>query len=179
MAAVLHVLAHLLNYASKAALVYEVYGVSVWVTGSALMVVLLLIFSSTHLNVKRGHFEIFWVCHMLFPVFLALNVFHGKGWFGPNYWKYLLLPGTIFALERAYRRFSSRSPGALLSVTHMTSTVLSLALEKTGPLAEYKEGQYAYLLCPAISSFQWHPFTISSAPQEKTVSFHLGGDLGG
>jgi NAD(P)H-flavin reductase len=137
------------------------------------MVVLLLIFSSTHLNVKRGHFEIFWVCHMLFPVFLALNVFHGKGWFGPNYWKYLVVPGTIFALERVYREFSSRSPVALLSVTHMTSNVLSLALEKTGPLAEYKEGQYAYLLCPAISSFQWHPFTISSAPQEKTVTFHI------
>jgi len=51
--------------------------------------------------------------------------------------------------------------------------VISLAVGKTGPLSDYKEGQYAYLMCPHVSKFQWHPFTISSAPQENKVTIHI------
>ena len=30
-----------------------------------------------------------------------------------------------------------------------------------------------FLQAPAISRIQWHPFTISSAPDEKTVTVHI------
>lgn len=168
-----HVTAHLINFGQKARLVWVVYGPAVWVTGILLVLVMLFLFSSTHANVKKGQFEIFWACHMMFPLFFALNVFHGKNWMGPNYWKWLLVPGCVFILERVYRETSSRMSVAVMSVTHMSNNVISLALEKTGPFQEYKEGQYAYLMCPAVSNFQWHPFTISSAPQEGVVTFHI------
>mmetsp|Transcript_16800 Transcript_16800/g.27330 ORF Transcript_16800/g.27330 Transcript_16800/m.27330 type:complete len:323 (+) Transcript_16800:3-971(+) len=35
------------------------------------------------------------------------------------------------------------------------------------------EGQYCFINCPHLSQFQWHPFTISSAPSDKTVTFHI------
>jgi predicted ferric reductase len=38
---------------------------------------------------------------------------------------------------------------------------------------KYKPGQYLYLNCPALSFYEWHPFTISSAPHEDFVSCHI------
>ena len=37
----------------------------------------------------------------------------------------------------------------------------------------YKAGQYLYLNCPAISRKEWHPFTISSAPEDEHISCHI------
>jgi ferredoxin-NADP reductase len=31
---------------------------------------------------------------------------------------------------------------------------------------QFKEGEYLYLNCPAISHSEWHPFTISSATDD-------------
>jgi NAD(P)H-flavin reductase len=36
-----------------------------------------------------------------------------------------------------------------------------------------QDGQYIFLQSPPISTFEWHPFTISSAPEEKTVTVHI------
>jgi len=170
---ILHVASHLLNYAVKSDLVWEIWGIGIWITGLGLIVIVVLVFSSTHRNIKRGHFEIFWACHMMFPFFFVLNIFHGENGLGPNYWKYLVFPGAVFIVERIYRERLSRQPVSLVSVTHMSNNVMSLAVTKTGAMAEYKEGQYAYLMCPAVSKFQWHPFTISSAPQEQYATFHI------
>lgn len=31
----------------------------------------------------------------------------------------------------------------------------------------YKPGDYVYLNIPAIAKYEWHPFTISSAPEQE------------
>ena len=38
---------------------------------------------------------------------------------------------------------------------------------------KYSAGQYLYLNVPAISSLEWHPFTISSAPSDGRVTCHI------
>lgn len=129
--AVLHTFCHLFNYVQKAELVWHTFGLSVWFTGTVIIIVMLLLFSATHANVKKGQFEIFWATHMLFPLFFLMNLMHGKGWWGPNYWKWLVVPGSIFTLERIYRELSSRQSVALVSVCHMSSNVLCLELSKT------------------------------------------------
>ncbi|NWH79361.1 NOX5 oxidase, partial [Piaya cayana] len=38
----------------------------------------------------------------------------------------------------------------------------------------YKPGDYVYLNIPAIATYEWHPFTISSAPeQQETLWLHI------
>ena len=37
----------------------------------------------------------------------------------------------------------------------------------------YKPGQYLFMNVPSVSRFQWHPFTISSTPEEGFVSVHI------
>ena len=62
-------------------------------------------------------------------------------------------------------------------MTHMESMmqgkpsrVFALELEKRGAMASFRQGQYVFLKCPYVSGFQWHPFTIASAPEAKTFT---------
>jgi hypothetical protein len=41
------------------------------------------------------------------------------------------------------------------------------------PSFKYKSGQWLFLQVPAISAFQWHPFTITSCPSDPYVSVHI------
>ncbi len=37
----------------------------------------------------------------------------------------------------------------------------------------YTAGQYLFLHCPQVSRTEWHPFTISSSPEERTFGVHI------
>jgi NADPH oxidase len=34
-------------------------------------------------------------------------------------------------------------------------------------------GQYIFVNCPSISLLEWHPFTLTSAPEEDFFSIHV------
>jgi hypothetical protein len=89
------------------------------------------------------------------------------------YWKYFLLPGTIFIIERIYRYYISSRTVSIISITNMKGNVISIEFDKSVFPNGYKEGQYCYIKCPPVSEHQWHPFTISSAPGDDTVTFHI------
>lgn len=36
-----------------------------------------------------------------------------------------------------------------------------------------RAGQYIFLSCPEVSYWQWHPFTLTSAPEEDYISIHI------
>lgn len=49
-----------------------------------------------------------------------------------------------------------------------------LAIHITKPEGfKYKSGMYLFLQCPEISSFEWHPFSITSAPDDPFLSVHI------
>lgn len=49
-----------------------------------------------------------------------------------------------------------------------------LALYMTKPLGfKYESGMYIFLQCPTISPFEWHPFSITSAPGDHYLSVHI------
>ena len=68
-----------------------------------------------------------------------------------------------------------------LSVETATAGVVKLAYTVASPLMSAGErgplnhlmGQYVYINIPAISSLEWHPFTISSAPIDHVTTHHI------
>ena len=45
--------------------------------------------------------------------------------------------------------------------------------DDAGHAFRYQAGQYLYLNCPDISRKQWHPLTISSAPEDDFVHLQI------
>jgi len=118
-------------------------------------------------------FNVFWFTHHLFVLFYGLLCFHGAAALleKPTYWMWFCGPGLFYAIERTIRVLRGSSDTILqLAIAH-PSKVLELQLKKS--TFKYKPGQYLFLNCPYIAKQEWHPFTISSAPEEDFVSVHI------
>ena len=50
--------------------------------------------------------------------------------------------------------------------------VLALKVKKP-PGFEYRSGQWVRVACSALGPWEYHPFTLTSAPHEKQLTFHI------
>lgn len=51
------------------------------------------------------------------------------------------------------------------------SKTLELQMKRKGFHMEV--GQYVFIQCPSVSRLEWHPFTLTSAPEEDYFSAHI------
>ncbi|XP_076282347.1 NADPH oxidase isoform X2 [Lasioglossum baleicum] len=190
---VLHTLMHLLNFGTvvvnDADLNYKNYTLNEWLltsrpglfglihgyanpTGIILIIILSVItLSSMPFVRRRGRFEIFYWSHLLYIPFWILTILHG-----PNFWKWFIGPGTLYLIERIHRIAWSRSE---LGKTYISSGLLlpskvTHLVIKRPLLFDFRPGDYVFVNVPAIARYEWHPFTISSAPeQEDYIWLHI------
>ena len=156
-------------------------------TGQLLALVMMLIYSGAHDTVKRRHYETFWYTHHLFILFFALLITHGPVWY-----QWSLVPLLAYTVDRVVVRILLRGNKrmALMRVyfwsrpDKVMPDVVTLQFDNAvsdrgvKPL-KYQEGSYLYLQCPAAENSrfaclgEWHPFTISSAPDEPVLEVNL------
>jgi len=164
---------NVLGYASQQT-VYTLSFTSIaGVTGYITTFFQILMYSSAIKFVRSPMFNVFWYTHHLFFPFYALLSFHGvQSKLEPTtFYAYVIGPMFFYAIERTVRFIRGNRETILqLAVAH-PSKVLELQLKKNS--FKYKPGQYIFLNCPYIASQEWHPFTISSAPEEDCVSVHI------
>jgi len=142
-------------------------------TGVVVTMVMVLMYSSAIKFVRGPMFNVFWFSHHLFIVFFGLLCVHGASALlePPTFYMWFVGPGFFYALERTIRILRGSQDTILqLAIAH-PSKVLELQLKKS--TFKYKPGQYLFLNCPYIAAQEWHPFTISSAPEEEFVSVHI------
>ncbi|KAF8912627.1 NADPH oxidase B [Mucidula mucida] len=133
---------------------------------------------------RRANFEKFWYTHHLFIVFFINWQLHGMFCMikpdRPPYcsfnvigvfWRYWLVGGVIWIWERILREIRSRHVTYISKVIQHPSNVMELQIKKEKTTT--RAGQYIFLSCPEISYFQWHPFTLTSAPEEDYISVHI------
>uniref|UniRef100_A0A2K6F901 NADPH oxidase 3 n=1 Tax=Propithecus coquereli TaxID=379532 RepID=A0A2K6F901_PROCO len=89
----------------------------------------------------------------------------------PSAWKWVLGPVVLYACERIIRFWRFQQEVVITKVVSHPSGVLELHMKKRG--FKMAPGQYILVQCPAISSLEWHPFTLTSAPQEDFFSVHV------
>uniref|UniRef100_A0A6V7QZ08 Uncharacterized protein n=1 Tax=Ananas comosus var. bracteatus TaxID=296719 RepID=A0A6V7QZ08_ANACO len=140
---------------------------------------------------KLTGFNAFWYSHHLFVIVYILFIIHGQflylvhHWYLKSVrfcfllnflkptWMYLAVPVSLYAGERILRSLrSSYYSVRLLKVAIYPGNVLTLQMSKP-PAFRYESGQYMYVQCPAVSPFEWHPFSITSAPSDSYLSVHI------
>uniref|UniRef100_A0A8C9VEE2 NADPH oxidase 1 n=1 Tax=Scleropages formosus TaxID=113540 RepID=A0A8C9VEE2_SCLFO len=126
---------------------YVVFTTIAGLTGVIITLALILMITSSMEIIRRCYFEVFWYTHHLFIIFFAGLVFHGAGWV------------TLAEITVPFW------------IVIRPSKVLELQLVKAGFKMEV--GQYVFLNCPDISQLEWHPFTMTSAPEEDFFSVHI------
>jgi len=133
---------------------------------------------------RRANFEKFWYTHHLFVVFFLNWQLHGMFcMIQPDrepfctwntigvFWRYWITGGVIFTFERILREVRSRHRTYISKVIQHPSNVMEIQIKKEKTTT--RAGQYIFLSCPEISYFQWHPFTLTSAPEEDYISVHI------
>ena len=85
--------------------------------------------------------------------------------------RYWLVGGIIWIFERILREVRSRHITYISKVIQHPSNVMELQIKKEKTTT--RAGQYVFLSCPEVSYFQWHPFTLTSAPEEDYLSVHI------
>lgn len=194
-----HIVAHMWNFATLAIILSKDTTTNVFVeflslnfaTGTGItgwiMTVSLGVMVWFAVEKKRrmpnGGFEKFWYTHHLFIVFFICWQLHGMFcMIRPNngscdynvvgvFWRYWLPGGIVFIIERILREVRSRHITYVSKVIQHPSKVMEVQIKKER--TKIRAGQYIFLSCPEVSYWQWHPFTLTSAPEEDYISVHI------
>uniref|UniRef100_A0A4X2KZG0 NADPH oxidase 1 n=1 Tax=Vombatus ursinus TaxID=29139 RepID=A0A4X2KZG0_VOMUR len=86
-------------------------------------------------------------------------------------WKWVLAPVILYIFERLIRFYRSRQKVVITKAILHPSRVLELQMNKSDFRMEV--GQYIFVNCPSVSFWEWHPFTLTSAPEEPFFSIHI------
>ncbi|XP_020776457.1 cytochrome b-245 heavy chain [Boleophthalmus pectinirostris] len=89
----------------------------------------------------------------------------------PMTWKWVVGPMFLYVCERLVRLYRSHQKVVITKVVMHPSRTLELQMKRKGFKMEV--GQYVFLQCPAVSRLEWHPFTLTSAPEEDHFSAHI------
>ncbi|KAK6236608.1 hypothetical protein SCA6_011945 [Theobroma cacao] len=124
-------------------------------------------------------FNAFWYSHHLLGLVYVLLVIHGTflflahKWYQRSTWMYISAPLLLYMGERSVRTCRSEHYSVkIFKVSVLPGNVFSMVMSKP-PGFKYKSGQYIFLQCPSISPFEWHPFSITSAPGDECLSVHI------
>jgi respiratory burst oxidase len=150
------------------------------VTGWVMLLLLLVAYGFVPL--RRKSFNKFFAAHQLLLLMALLLMIHGAAELlepltAPFY---VVIPVVLYWLDRAARAIVTRSAAGRTSVVSAETIgaggkgkAPTLKLTVTKPLDfEFVAGAYAFLKVPDVSLFEWHPFTIASAPEDEHLIFY-------
>ncbi|KAG6601664.1 Respiratory burst oxidase-like protein E, partial [Cucurbita argyrosperma subsp. argyrosperma] len=128
---------------------------------------------------RLAGFNAFWYSHHLMGIVYLLLLVHGTflflahSWTQKTTWVYIVFPLLLYLGERSLRACRSEYYSVeILKVSVLPGNVFSLVMLKPRGF-KYRSGQYIFLQCPSISQFEWHPFSITSAPGDEYLSVHI------
>ena len=167
---VVHATTFVLAYASGHASspLFHLFQTQRGLTGGLLLGVFAVMWFFSLAFVRRSsRFELFYFTHLLYVVWFVLAIVHAPS--------FLILAGFAllgFVVEQILRLRRRAKAASVFSSQALRSGVTRLELEKpagfhAGP------GDYVFLRIPAIARHEWHPFTISSAPERDSLTFHV------
>ncbi|GFZ17958.1 ferric reductase-like transmembrane component family protein [Actinidia rufa] len=119
-------------------------------------------------------FNAFWYAHHLLVIVYALLIIHGyflfltHEWYQKTTWMYVMFPVFLYA----GKLFQTQPILWTMQAVVYTGNVLALYMTKP-PGFKYNSGMYLFVKCPDVANFEWHPFSITSAPGDDYLSVHI------
>lgn len=166
--AFIHTGAHLLNYANTTGLVEGLFSHSAGITGLALMVIFVAMGLGSLSIVRRtSKFELFYFSHLLYFAWFSLCLAHG-----PVFYLWATVPLIGFGFEQILRLSKRGVPTDIIKLSPLSSGVTRLEIARPRGF-QFEAGDYAFLRIPSLASHEWHPFTISSAPEQQNLTMHV------
>ncbi|KAM3875458.1 NADPH oxidase 4 [Diretmus argenteus] len=89
----------------------------------------------------------------------------------PQTWLWVSGPLCLYCAERFYRYIRSSDPVTIVTVIRHPCDVIEIRMLKRDFKA--RPGQYIVLNCPGVSSFENHPFTLTTCPTENKETFGI------
>lgn len=170
----IHIAAHFSNYWLTGQVLWQVLLFTVvGATGVVCTVALLAMWYTGHR--RHQHYETFLNVHLLYAPFMIALLYHG-----PVFWQWLGPAMALFALDGAYRMILKYRTVEITELRSLSDRVTQVRF-KRGRLFPFKPGDYVKVKIPEVSSHQWHPFTLSAAPESTRLDIHVrnNGDWSG
>jgi len=156
-------------------------------TGYVMLIALTGMVITSVEKTRRANYERFWYTHHMFIVFFFFWSIHGAFCMiqpdfapfctslGPSaigvFWQFWMYGGFAYLAERIAREIRGRHKTYISKVIQHPSNVCEIQIKKEH--TKTKAGQYIFFCCPAVSLWQYHPFTLTSAPEEDYISIHM------
>lgn len=167
-----HTIAHFANYTTlPGTFTSYLFGTSAGLTGLLLFLTFAVMWiCALDFVRRRGHFELFYVTHFGFVLWFLLALLHG-----PVFWQWALLPVLGYVAERLIRLRRTSRPMPVNALEPLPSGVTRLELQLPDGF-RYRPGDYVFLRYPPVSAHEWHPFTVTTCPEETgRLSVHVRG----
>jgi predicted ferric reductase len=112
-------------------------------------------------------FQLFYFTHLLYVAWFIVAIAHTTRF---AFWAGVPLAG--FFLEQIIRVVGRGPACAVPTSEPLRAGVTRLEIERPAGFT-FWPGDYCFLNLPAIARHEWHPFTISSAPERPRLVFHV------
>nr|XP_055172746.1 dual oxidase 1 isoform X2 [Nyctereutes procyonoides] len=143
-------------------------------TGVMLLLVLAIMYVFASHHFRRHSFRGFWLTHHLYILLYVLLIIHGS--FGliqlPRFHIFFLVPALIYVGDKLVSLSRKKVEISVVKAELLPSGVTHLQFQRPQGF-EYKSGQWVQIACLALGTTEYHPFTLTSAPHEDTLSLHI------
>lgn len=159
------------------------------VTGYLLVIILTVAIPFAIPRRRRASFTSFWATHhLLILVFPVLLIAHAaalpsraldeaapippRGYHQSRVVSHMIVfiaaPLAIYVVERVRRVVRASRASRVVAATRHGDDVVEVRLAKPAGW-RHAPGQYVHVCVPSLSLYEWHPFTIASAPDDAFI----------
>ncbi|XP_040602121.1 dual oxidase 1 isoform X2 [Mesocricetus auratus] len=143
-------------------------------TGVLLLLALAIMYVFASHHFRRRSFRGFWLTHHLYIFLYILLIIHGS--FAliqmPRFHIFFLVPAIIYVGDKLVSLSRKKVEISVVKAELLPSGVTHLRFQRPQGF-EYKSGQWVRIACLALGTTEYHPFTLTSAPHEDTLSLHI------
>ncbi|KAF6130943.1 hypothetical protein HJG60_007881 [Phyllostomus discolor] len=143
-------------------------------TGVIMLLVLAIMYVFASHHFRRCSFRGFWLTHHLYILLYVLLIIHGS--FAliqmPRFHIFFLVPALIYGGDKLVSLSRKKVEISVVKAELLPSGVTHLQFQRPQGF-EYKSGQWVRIACLALGTTEYHPFTLTSAPHEDTLSLHI------